>query len=567
MNQWVFVGHRGVGKTSLLSQLQAYFPQFHYFSLDQEISEHTQRGIQEIFRDEGEGVFRRIEQEVLTLLFEKCGDEDFIIDVGAGYSGAFPPDVKVLWLKRPIDSSQSLFLDRPKLGQKLTMPEERYFEREKRFKSISDLSLELREGLRSFQEGELLFFKALFEGHKSRLLKNYYYTVQNKDSDTEKQVLSKLGVKGFEYRDDLQTADYLEPKSEEDILSFRKFRVSEPPESGLWDWPLEWGFQPKAPITSLHKREVSFEETLKKIPKSRNIVKLAVPVHNFAELDMGHRWYLRDPEHHVFLPLSKEGRWAWYRQWMAPHFKVNFLRMGQGSAKDQPTVLNVLNQPEVANHFAAILGSPVRHSMTPTYHQQFFAEKSAPVLTIEVAEVEFKEALEFLTELGLRWAAVTSPLKLEAQKLVRAKTPINTLAYSDDQWRGTNTDAHGFEYAVEGFTDQAVAVWGGGGTLESIEEALPQAQFYSSRTGELKTTQDQKIPDILIWGVGSEKFNEKGVFPPSDWPIKRVIDLNYTQDSPGRICAYRYGCQYQSGLVMFEAQGEKQQEFWNEQGL
>jgi shikimate 5-dehydrogenase len=227
-------------------------------------------------------------------------------------------------------------------------------------------------------------------------------------------------------------------------------------------------------------------------------------------------------------------------------------------------VLQVLNSPTGARFFAAVLGSPVRHSWTPTHQQRYFSEKGAPVFAIDVQPEEWSEAIRFLQELGLRWAAVTAPLKECAAQWLHKETPINTLCYTTEGWKGVNTDDHGLQQALQGIECKNVAVWGGGGTLNSIRQVCPQALFYSSRSGQPRDSDQAFSPTTLIWAVGASPFRERGVFPPSDWPLQRVIDLNYNSDSPGIECAWKFGCQYLSGAVMFAAQAEKQQEFWNE---
>jgi shikimate 5-dehydrogenase len=299
-----------------------------------------------------------------------------------------------------------------------------------------------------------------------------------------------------------------------------------------------------------------------KFSSNKSHKKLAIAIHDFSELIEGHQWMMQDFENRSFLPMSDQGRWAWYRQWVSP--KINFVRLGEGSAADQPTVLDVLNAPQQATAFAAILGQPVNHSLTPTYHFDFFKSLQAPVLRIDISEEEFSQGLLFLQQLGLKWAAVTSPLKTSAAQLVGSENPINTLCLVDGAWQGSNTDTFGLTQLIGDLKDQPVAVWGGGGVKESVRSVLPQASFYSSRTGELKSGQGVKDPQVVLWSVGAKNFQEKGVFPPSQWKPQWVVDLNYTQDSPGLECAHNYGCQYRSGLGMFQAQADKQQEFWRE---
>ena len=59
----VLVGHRGVGKSSLLIRLQSYFPKDKFLDLDREIESRQNKNISEIFKLQGEAKFRQIELE------------------------------------------------------------------------------------------------------------------------------------------------------------------------------------------------------------------------------------------------------------------------------------------------------------------------------------------------------------------------------------------------------------------------------------------------------------------------------------------------------------------------
>ena len=71
-------------------------------------------------------------------------------------------------------------------------------------------------------------------------------------------------------------------------------------------------------------------------------------------------------------------------------------------------------------------------------------------------------------------------------------------------------------------------------------------------------------PEVVVWAVGRESFDKEGQMPPESWAPSHIVDLNYSEDSPGIVCAQAYGCQYQSGLSMFVAQAREQQRFWKE---
>ncbi len=562
MKPLALIGHRGVGKSSTLDELSRHFPKVVCVSLDAEIVKNQGRTIKEIFTSDGEEKFRQIEITVFKELVSRLEGRPFVIDIGAGFLGEIPQHIHCVWLKRRSHSPHSMYPDRPNLDAEPTMSVTRYLERESRYKKRADLTLQLREGPRHFQEGEKVLFAALIEGKCSDDLNGYYYSLTSNTTELEKSLLLQLGLKGFEYRNDWTKSDAA--NLQRDLVSLKVRGIDPPNNCETVDWPLEWGPNLQSSILSFHEKSRPLNEVLEGLPETKQILKLAIPIENFAELKLGHQWAQEAPERRAFLPMSEEGRWSWYRSWVARNTPVKFLRLHEGSAPDQPSVLEILNAPREATYFAAVLGHPVSHSWTPTFQQEYFFKKQAPVFAIDLAESEWNVALPFLQELGLRWVAVTAPLKNRAADWVQKSHALNTLCFTQQQWVGTNTDVFGVQALIQGFENDKVAVWGGGGTLSSIVKILPRASFYSSRTGELKAGEPIDSPTHLIWAVGPQAFKEKGVFPPKNWPIQSVFDLNYSSDSPGIECAWNYGCQYRSGVVMFEAQALKQQEFWNE---
>jgi shikimate 5-dehydrogenase len=394
------------------------------------------------------------------------------------------------------------------------------------------------------------------------------------------------------------------------LLSFRRPEIRDSSRAFqlkhqlAFDWPWEWGPCPWGPpqILSYHHRDATqtgLSGTLSAIPTTSSpsvlgsIFKLALPIHSFSELLEGHRWQQADPQRRSFLPMSEGGRWRWYRLLMKNRSPIQFLREGAGSAPDQPTLLEWLRlselQPSSQNfdqssspgrplQFAAVLGAPVEHSRTPAVHFEFFKSRGAPVFAIQVSREDWQEgALNALREFGLRWAAITSPLKdLAFQKLqspspfVRDLGAVNTLAWNNSlsQWVGTNTDSAGLAQAlachIPNYRNLHFAIWGGGGTLEIAKQVLPQTSTsYSSRTGQARTPNTfLESPDVILWSVGRKNFDLNPRFPPSEWKPKFILDMNYTEDSPGLEYALKTKIHYFNGLEMFKGQAFSQQEFW-----
>ena len=183
MKQWVLVGHRGVGKSSLLKKLSKQFPNFHCSSLDKLIQEKNKKSIPEIFESEKEEGFRRIEKDSFTEFIKTNKEVDFILDLGAGFQGNIPSDINVLWVKRKTSSPDNMFLDRPNLDGSLKMDLQRFQQREELYFQISDLSVELREGDNFYQIGEEIFFNSLFGDKSVDSLGKYKFTLKNETSN------------------------------------------------------------------------------------------------------------------------------------------------------------------------------------------------------------------------------------------------------------------------------------------------------------------------------------------------------------------------------------------------
>ena len=108
-----------------------------------------------------------------------------------------------------------------------------------------------------------------------------------------------------------------------------------------------------------------------------------------------------------------------------------------------------------------------------------------------------------------------------------------------------------------------IAVWGGGGTLNMIKQVLPQAVYFSARTGRPREPGHEQITEFaaLVWAAPR---SADVIFPPESLNFKEVIDLNYQENSPGLEFAQRAQIRYTSGIKMFDAQAEAQQRYWQE---
>lgn len=623
------VGHRGVGKTAWLRRAREYFVErgrgFVGFDLDAEIEARSGLSIPVLFAERGEAAFRALERETLNELIrslrggESASDGEVFIVLGAGFVGPLPEDVRCLWIRRGTDAAGRIFANRPRLNPGLSPLEEfqaRFRERDERYRNWADETWLMSEGFDRPNAAE----RAFLLGDLRELGGALTLLPENvRSSDHWRRFVERRagwGLRFFEIRNDLLSGEELAMAREilpakNLLISFRR-PVAETEsvwsrvlaEGHPWDWALELGAAPPATwgrptFVSAHERErdESFEQALERLSDAGgdSILKAALETKDFRELRIGHAWMMRDPAKRSFLPRSADGRWSWYRVWMGDRLPLNFLREGDGSGADQPTLMDWyhvreacrVNGKESYGGFAAILGDPVAHSLTCAEQDPFFRERGMPVLRIRIREEEGvghasrADAFEILQSLGLRHAAVTSPLKRLAYQACRYRTTeaerfgaVNTLQWDSavGVWRGHNTDVAGLQALIEeawsgslGASSTPAVIWGGGGTLALVQEALPNAVAYSARSGSPRESgsapdvQPLAAPATVIWAVGRDP---RHATPPANWRPELVIDLNYAENSPGLEYALTVGARYISGLTMFRRQAEEQRKFW-----
>ena len=655
---YLIIGHRGVGKTFWLEKLRKIFTDFYktnlnkekccFVDLDKEIEKETGQKINNLLSNKKRGTlrektndryFRSIEQNTLNKLIDKYKNTNsqVFIAVGAGFKNISKeetsPSCHIIHLIRETDSQGRVFLNRPRLITNQTPYEEYmslYYERELLYQRVKEESFVLPEGDSEFDEGEKLLFNLKAGNLNSIITLNKSNLPAHKEKwpDFINKRLA-WGLRFFELRDDQLNTDDLSillkviPK-EKQLLSFRTSKNSlflkQDLSSLTWDWPLEKGPPPHLPpILSLHERKKeTLNQLFEKLMKHKaHHFKLAVPIRNFKELMQGHLWFLEDPEHRSFLPISERGevgRWRWYRQIFGPQMKLHFIRESRGEVFDQPFLyehllfLNVNHpKPEMKTSapsispkyfpFAAVLGAPIFHSASPAFHRKLFSKKGMIFTKITMKEEEFtKETLYILQKMGLVCAAITSPLKKKAFQVcdeidsaAKSIQSVNTLVFKDKNWFGSSTDQYGLQALLNSVEDgkffknsssseedqRKTVVWGGGGLKNILKKELPFAHFYSARTGQKKEgipfdsekklqrkKQEDKSPYTIIWAVGRNRMPDC-VFPSSAWKPKWVIDLNYTENSPGKEYALLMGAEYISGTTMFKHQAKKQQRIFS----
>lgn len=136
------------------------------------------------------------------------------------------------------------------------------------------------------------------------------------------------------------------------------------------------------------------------------------------------------------------------------------------------------------NKRAAVLGFPVRHSLSPYLHRAAYAALGLTGWRYDAIECREEELAGFVGGLGPEWAglSLTMPLKRVVFPLLDTVAPLavevgaaNTVIFRDGARHGANTDVHGIVAALAeaGVPAPASAtVLGGGATAASALAAL-----------------------------------------------------------------------------------------------
>jgi shikimate dehydrogenase len=179
-----------------------------------------------------------------------------------------------------------------------------------------------------------------------------------------------------------------------------------------------------------------------------------------------------------------------------------------------------------AGRRAAVLGSPVRHSLSPVLHRAAYEALGLTGWTYEAYDVDAPALAGFLDGLDDRWAglSLTMPLKTavlplldRSSDLVRAVGGANTVLLGDGLRSGENTDVPGLVAALaeQGTTSvRSACVLGGGATAASALAALAELGARTpvvvvrdpGRTGALAAAAERLgvRPQIEPWAAAAD---------------------------------------------------------------
>jgi len=133
---------------------------------------------------------------------------------------------------------------------------------------------------------------------------------------------------------------------------------------------------------------------------------------------------------------------------------------------------------------AAVLGTPIRHSLSPVLHRAAYAALGLDRWSYEAVEVGEADLPAFVDGLDASWAglSLTMPLKRVALEIADSVSPLaeatgaaNTLVLGPEGRRADNTDVRGIVQALREVGVREVeraVVLGAGGTAQAALAAL-----------------------------------------------------------------------------------------------
>jgi shikimate dehydrogenase len=178
-----------------------------------------------------------------------------------------------------------------------------------------------------------------------------------------------------------------------------------------------------------------------------------------------------------------------------------------------------------STRLAAVIGDPVRHSLSPAIHNAAFAAADLDwvYVALPVATGDGHRAVEAMRTFGIDGLSVTMPHKAvvadAADDLTTAARSLgvaNTLFRRDDRIVGDSTDGDGLVAAYRAdfgsdLADRRVLVVGAGGAAASIVEAVGRAGaaeiVVTNRTAERAA----KVADLAPQARSSGPLNETEV--------------------------------------------------------
>lgn len=199
---------------------------------------------------------------------------------------------------------------------------------------------------------------------------------------------------------------------------------------------------------------------------------------------------------------------------------------------------------------AAVLGSPIQHSLSPLIHAAAYRKLGfeASYVACEVTSDGLRDFLASkLSQSEWIGFSLTMPLKekvceiaadlgIVANPQALQISSANTLYREGDQWRATSTDVTGFSFLLGSQEFEGATIFGAGGTARAAIEALdPQIPITivsrsEKRESEIRIAFPHRNFRFVSWSGAARAWNNQLVVVAV--PISAIAELATTFTAP-----------------------------------
>ena len=263
-------------------------------------------------------------------------------------------------------------------------------------------------------------------------------------------------------------------------------------------------------------------------------------------------------------------------------------------------------------NFLALIGNPVRHSLSPIMHNAAIKYLGLDLIyfSIPCNEKDFEIVIKSLSKINCKGINITIPFKEkvlnycnEISPLAKQIKAVNTLKPNGKgEWNGINTDVEGLIYPLENLNllNKQAIILGSGGAARSAIQGLINLKMskiivisrnqtsLNSLLNDFKnlhlvkglSLQNPNIPNLInsadlivnttpVGMINHASTKTSLPFGDNFWKSlnnKTVIyDLIYNpQETPLLNLSRKKGCQTINGMKMLVAQGAKSLSYWTD---
>ncbi|MBU3691971.1 MAG: hypothetical protein FGM47_00420 [Candidatus Nanopelagicaceae bacterium] len=207
-------------------------------------------------------------------------------------------------------------------------------------------------------------------------------------------------------------------------------------------------------------------------------------------------------------------------------------------------------------HTAAVLGSPISHSLSPTIHNHLYRKFNLELeyIAVEVKEVEFNKWIRSALTESKQWFgfSLTMPLKesicdselsdvLVLDEQAKRIASANTIYRENEKWRVLSTDLLAFQYLLSKHSFNSILIIGAGATARAAVGALEKLSVgRQCRVQVLR--RDNKRDAKLLQAAGNLKveFNDWSDF--QEWESFDLVINTVPNDGVVELAEKFHGC-------------------------